>query len=308
MEKLDSQSRLLDIYFRFIKNEELSSKELAKYYNTTSRTIIRDIEKLNSFLDNSIVPNHQTKLWKYAKDGKSVLLNEDEHLILNILDQACIEQGAEFHASALKLFDKFQDSLHNTIYNNIDSEDIEGIKPLLAKVENAVFTKNKISLTYKNKDKIVEPLKLANFDGYWYLIVQDEMDSRIKSFYFKDISNIKILNDVFMLNNNSIELKLKNAINTYFRVDSIPYEIKIFVDKDIAHIFKRKPISKTQTILKTYNDGSFDLSVIITNDMELIPRIQQFIPYLKIIEEDENSKRIVKTILENLKVFRNDYN
>ena len=305
--KLDSSLRLLDIYLKFYKGEQFSTKTLAQLYDTTSRTILRDIEKINKFIPSKIITNRQTKLWKLQDGGKSALLNEDEQLILNILDQACIEQGDEFHKKALKLFDKFTDSLHNTIYNNIDSEDIANIKLELAKAENAVYNKNKISLTYLDKDRIVLPLKLANFEGYWYLIVQDEKDNRIKSFYFKDISNMKILNDTFTVENN-IENTLKNAINTYFTVDNTPYEIKIFVSKEIANIFRRKPISKTQTILQNYADGSFDLSVVITNDMELIPKIQQFIPHLKIIDEDKHSSRIIKTILDNLKAFQSEYN
>jgi len=93
----------------------------------------------------------------------------------------------------------------------------------------------------------------------------------------------------------------------YFAIDVEPYEIKLFVSKEKADIFKRKPLSKSQRILKTYDDGSFDFSIVITHDMEIIPKIQQFMPHLKIIDTDKHSSRILNTILSNLKTFQEEH-
>ena len=304
--KIDSSLRLLSIYLRFQRGEKVSTKELASNYDTTPRTILRDIEKINSFIDNKIVSNRTTNLWVLEDKNRSLLLSEEEQLTLNILDQASAEQGKKFHQDALKLFDKFKSSLHNTIYNNIDSEDISDIKIDLANVENAVYNKYKIKLKYLKKDRIVEPLKLANFEGYWYLVVNDLTNKRIKTFYFKEISNIEILEEQFDNTDILTEQKLKNALNAYFTPDVKPYEIQLFISKEKADIFRRKPLSKSQIISKEYDDGSFDFSIIITHDMEIIPKIQQFIPYLKIINDDEHGKRILNTIMKNMSLFKND--
>jgi len=302
---INSQTRLLDIYLFFKKGNSTTSKDLAQSYNTTTRTITRDIQNINKIIvPDEIVFNKSKNMWVISDTANSIFLDKEEQLILNILDKACVEQGKDFHQKALNLFDKFKDSLHNTIYNNIDSEDISTIKLDLAKVENAIYNKNKISLIYNDKQRTIDPLKLANFDGYWYLIVKD---TTIKALYFKDISNIKILDEKYIFTDTNTEQILKNAINTYFRVDVVPYEINIFVSKDIAKIFKRKPISKTQQIIKQYDDGSYDLRVFITNDMELIPKIQQFIPYLTIIDQDKNSKRIINQLIKNIELFQYKY-
>ena len=80
-----------------------------------------------------------------------------------------------------------------------------------------------------------------------------------------------------------------------------------FVSKEKADIFKRKPLSKSQRVLTTYLDGSFEFSVTITHDMEIIPKIQEFMPYLKIIDDEQNSKRIIKKILDNIDTFKGEY-
>ena len=303
----NSQSRILDLYFVLKKGTKISSKDLATRYETITRNITRDIEKISELIAPAkIIYNKSTKLWHLEDDTHNILLDKDEQFILNILDKACVEQGEEFHKKSLNLFSKFKDSLHNTIYNNIDSEDISIIKEDLVKVENAIYKKYKIKLHYLNKDRIVDPLKLANFEGYWYLVVNDNTNNRIKTFYFKDISNIKILDEKYIFNDNKTIQKLHNAVNAYFTTDVKPFEVELFVSKEKAHIFKRKSISKSQRMLKEYDDGSFEFSIIITHDMEIIPKIQQFMPYLKVIDKDKNSKRIIDTILEHIDSFKKE--
>ena len=303
----NSQSRILDLYFLLKKGTKISSKDLATRYETTTRNITRDIQKINELISPAkIVSNRSTKLWHIEDDTQSILLDKDEQFILNILDKACVEQGEDFHKKSLNLFEKFKDSLHNTIYNNIDSEDISTIKEDLVKVENAIYKKLKIKLHYLNKDRIVDPLKLANFEGYWYLVLNDNTNNRIKTFYFKDISSIQILNEIYIFNDDKTIHKLHNAVNAYFTTDVKPYEIELFISKEKAHIFKRKPISKSQRMLKEYDDGSFEFSIIITHDMEIIPKIQQFMPHLKVIDKDKNSKRIINDILKHIDTFKKE--
>jgi len=49
------------------------------------------------------------------------------------------------------------------------------------------------------------------------------------------------------------------------------------------------------------------MSITITHDMEIIPKIQQFMPYLKIINDDEHSQRILDTVFDNLEGFKEGY-
>ena len=46
----------------------------------------------------------------------------------------------------------------------------------------------------------------------------------------------KLLDEKFIQKDKTIQRKLKNAINTYFTFDATPYEIKLFVSKDLASI------------------------------------------------------------------------
>ena len=77
------------------------------------------------------------------------------------------------------------------------------------------------------------------------------------------------------------------------------YKVTLHISKEIAKYFQRKPISKTQKVESLYEDGSMDVSVEITNDMEIIPVIKYWIPHIKVLEPQS----IKEAIEEDLKDY-----
>ncbi len=77
----------------------------------------------------------------------------------------------------------------------------------------------------------------------------------------------------------------------------------MYVDKEVSRYFLRKPLNKTQRVLKQYDDKSIDLEIIVTNLMEIIPTIQRYIPHVKVIEPLELKEAIKKNIDDYVKGF-----
>jgi len=90
---------------------------------------------------------------------------------------------------------------------------------------------------------------------------------------------------------------LNNSISIWFDHTVTPYKVTLSISKEIAKYFQRKPISNTQKTEALYEDGSMDVSVEITNDMEIIPVIKYWIPYIKVLEPDHIAKRIKDELL-----------
>ena len=61
-------------------------------------------------------------------------------------------------------------------------------------------------------------------------------------------------------------------------------------------------LSKTQRILKSYDDNSIDIEVYVTNEMEILPTIQKYIPYIKIIYPLNLIEKLKKNI-ESLNLY-----
>ena len=90
---------------------------------------------------------------------------------------------------------------------------------------------------------------------------------------------------------------LDNSISIWFDHTVDPYKVTLNISKEIAKYFQRKPISKTQKIESFYKDGSMDISVEITNDMEIIPLVKYWVPYIKVLEP-QSIKEVIQKDLE----------
>lgn len=302
--KISLHQRIGSLIKRLNNGEQLSTEDVEQQYETSKRNAERDFtERLPKYLGETLLKDKSTKKWFLEKSKNNLLLNEEEELTLNLLLEQSKNIDSNLYKNTLKLVDKFKDSLHsNTIYTKIDVEDISEIKTDLIKVEKAILNKNIISCIYNNTPRKIKPLKLVSLNGYWYLVFKDA-DNLIKKFYFKEIKNIDILKEQFNDTINDLQKKLDNAINAYFDGNKKEYAVQLYINKEISHLFKRKKISPSQRFIKNYEDNSMDIELFITNDMEIIPTIQKFIPYIKVISPNSLEKKCMENIEEYQRFF-----
>jgi len=132
------------------------------------------------------------------------------------------------------------------------------------------------------------------------LIALDSRNDKLKKYYLKNITDIKTTDETFSTDKNLDKL-LDESISIWFNENKEPYEVKLHIDKKIAKYFRRKPISKSQKILKNHEDGSIDIILFISHDMEIIPLIKYWIPYIKVIEP----KSVRDTIKRDIDMYLN---
>ena len=292
-------TRLVSILSRLNDGEALSVKELAEEFNTSERTIQRDFnERLISF------PIYQDKKrWK-MQDGfkleKTATL--EDAVVLDILEGFVSSSSGVFSQKAKKLLSKIKNKEYNPIYAKLDMEDISNKFLEIQLLESAIKTKTLLSCIYQfenyEKELHLKPLKIANYDGFWYLIALDGRNDLLKKYYLKNIKDIKLLEKNFHTDK-KLETLLENSISVWFDDKKEPFEVKLFVQKEIAKYFKRKPISKTQKMIKELKDGSVELVLQITHEMEIIPLVKYWLPYIKVLKP----QRIQKEIIEDLKEY-----
>ena len=120
----------------------------------------------------------------------------------------------------------------------------------------------------------------------------------LKKYYLKNISNIELSKESFKSDTKLDEI-LDNAISIWFDKEVEPYSVTLQISDVVAKYFKRKPISSSQKIEALYEDGSMDVSVEITNDMEIMPFVKYWMPHIKVLEPS----RIDKLIKEDLSSY-----
>jgi len=131
----------------------------------------------------------------------------------------------------------------------------------------------------------IKPLKIANYEGIWYLIALNAKNDKLRKYHLKSISNIAVTKDLFSTKKKLDEL-LENAINVWFNDEIEPYEVILFLNKHAAKTLKRRPISKSQRVISEYKDGSCDISLQITHEREIISIVQYWMPHIKIVSPE----------------------
>lgn len=295
----------MNILTKLYNGESLSVKELAIEFNVSNRTIQRDF-------------NNRLISFPIEKDGRKWKMREgfkiekssslEEQVVLDIMENIVNGVGKIFSRKAKSLLSRIKNDDYNPIYTKLNMENIDDKLLVIQDIEKAIKQNNQITCTYKldeNKfyNLTINPLKIANYEGFWYLIAVDTKDDSIKKYYLKNISNIKLTNLSFEISS-KIEILLKNSINIWFNEYTEPFFVKLRIDSSISKFIKRKPLAPTQIIESVYSDGSLDVIIKITHEMEIISLIKYWIPNIKVIEPLWIND-IIKKDLEKYNYFLN---
>jgi len=292
-------TRLTLILARLNDGEALSVKELAEEFNVSTRTLQRDFnQRLSSF------PIYQDKRrWK-MQDGFKIEKTKSlqEKLVLDIIEKMTEDIGGKFAITSHRLLSKIKNEDFNPIYTKLNIEDIGNRLDDIQRIEKAIKNKTELICSYENEREGVfrtniQPLKIVNYEGFWYLVAFK--DGCVQKYYLKTLSNIEKTNIAFEVEAN-IEEVLKNSINIWFKSDVEPFEVKLYADAVATKYFKRRALP-TQTIETLSEEGTMEFTVIITDEMEIIPMVKYWLPHLRVLEPlwisemiDDDLKKFIK--------------
>ena len=300
-------NRLSQILELLNKGYELSTPNLVERFGVTKKIIQTDFKDyiLPLFVDDKIYYDYSSKTYK-AKNNflTKTLFSADELSIIAILKNKSKDKYSDDDLSSKvdSLFLKFEDELTNKLYQTTSIEKIDNFKNEIIQIKNAVESKSIIKCFYNDKNREIYPLKILNLEGFWYLIVYEPIDNKIKTFHLNTIKNIEVLNTHFLFDEEKIN-SFDNAISAYYKPNNAPILVQLFMDKEVSRYFMRKPLNKSQRVLKIYDDESCDIELTITEYMEIIPTIQRYIPFIGVIEPDELKDRVKENISSYLKRF-----
>lgn len=289
------------------KGYELSTPNLVERFGVTKKIIQSDFKDyiLPLFVDDKIYYDYSSKTYK-AKNNflTKTLFSADELSIIAILKNKSKDKYSDDDLSQKvdSLFLKFEDELTNKLYQTSSIEKIDNFKNEIIQIKNAVESKSIIKCFYNDKNREIYPLKILNLEGFWYLIIFEPIDNKIKTFHLNTIKNIEVLNTHFSFDKEKIN-SFDNAISAYYKPNNQPILIQLFIDSKVSRYFQRKPLNKSQRVLKIYDDESYDIELTITDYMEIIPTIQRYIPFIGVIEPDELKTRVKENISSYLKRF-----
>ena len=221
-----------------ISHNGISIGELSLKMGVSSKTIQRDLyEVLGEY---GAVKSG--RMWKLDKKQSNDNLNPQERIILGILDEMAKNGGSSFYGKAHALLKQVSQQLEHPIFTNVDSESLEESHiELFTLLEKAIKHKVEVNFSYKKHTFYVKPLKLAFFDGFWYVLALDSKDKdKFKKFHLKSLSHLLLSENDFSVPS-PIEGRLKQANSIWFDLDESLFDVHLLVNKEIAEYSRKAP-------------------------------------------------------------------
>jgi len=280
-------SILLDLINRFYAGESLSTSDIENIYGISKRSAQRYINYLKEAGFNVKSKSRKYYLENIIDDEKEMIIEAVESIAKN----AGIEKEILPLLKQLKLI-----SEENVFYSKLDIEKIEPFT--FRKIEEAIKNRKIIKMKYKMDNELydmdIKPLKISNFDGYWYVNALNHKN-KYRTYHIKSIKHLEIMNESFEVKDDILK-NLDKAVNIWFNPTTKPFMVELFADEYATKYLKRIPISKTQKIIKNSDDTS-TIYLEITHENEIIRKLLMWIPNLKVISPkwlDEKIRKMIK--------------
>ena len=271
--------RLAFILTKLNNGERFTLEELALEFGTNTKTISRDLKERFIYIPIKKEKNFYS-LHEYAL-GK---LNLED-----IKNFATISGIKSLYPTLTNQF--LTEILENKInrvflVKNSGFEVIENKKDDFEKLSRAIINHQVVAFVYKEKEKVVEPYKLINSNGVWYLCAND--NEKLKTYSLTKMENLKIKNDKFNLNIELLNQIEKDEINWF---SNEAKEVHLKIDNNAKEYFLRKKILANMKIIEETSEY-FIVSTKIAFDDEIINLVKYWIPYIEIISPNDLAKKL----------------
>jgi len=270
--QISSTLRQFHIIKQLYTLDTLHGMALAKEYGVSTRTILRDMKKINAVIP--LVRHHgkwSLKMDAFAKHSSlehSLLRSfaDNIHIELSYLEKSNLSDSQIAFAMD---YNKLPKALGNKIIEALENE------------SRCLFSYVK---TEGKSTREIDPIKLYTQDERWYLIARDYKDDRVKTFLLSKMENFRVLTSATTLNKEMLLEADKMISNIWHNSSNSSYKIKLYIKPNIAHYIEEMQLHKTQVIVDRHYDGGLEIDVQITNTLEILPAIKSWLPHIYIIE------------------------
>ena len=275
------ENNTLDAYDEVLLNEcKISSKQMGRLldeiaYELDSVQIIKIgrkkayklLKPMDLFIETFKNSNDISWIFNMAHDGDPEVFNKLE----------------VFTKTTKHIF-----QFHNTPFEDTKTlEEREIFKTLKRAVKNREYLK----ITFKGKEKALDNLKclkLIFMEGNWYLAYVDETDQcKFGRVSFMESVEYATKKEFFRFSSVSSQIKflknIQNAMTLYGVPKKVAYlkavgDARKYFDKDM------KPFLNSQKYKKTLDNGDILFTIEYTQELEVLPFIQKWIPNIVVLE------------------------
>ncbi|MBA3589517.1 WYL domain-containing protein [Methylibium sp.] len=281
--------RLALMLLKLDQGDSLDPHKLAGEFGVNLRTIQRDLNERFAYLPLNKVEG------RYRLDSA----------FLGKFDNKDIERFASL-AGIRGLFPSLSDDFLRDIFDTRMQaallvkghhyEDLAGKETVFKNLEHAILERRKVSFRYTRRIEQksyenIEPYKLLNHKGIWYLAGKD--GTKLKTFSFARIESL-IDTGITFNPDPAIESTIVEEEGIWFGDESIEFVLE--VDREVASYFKRRSVIANQVIVKELQDGGLIVSARVGHPNQVVPHVRYWIPHVRIISPHDMQRRFYQEL------------
>jgi len=287
-----SAERIFFIDRMIRKHGKITVKEMAAHFETSERTIQRDIDSLKE-IEAPIVFSKEKRGYIYSEPFELFKFADEKmtlfYVLLKKISESMIPYIPVVSEEILKECGKSITSRYRAIFDYVGYESPENEKcniVFAAKVLESIACRTQLETIYKNSaglssSQILEPLYFLNYSGKWYLIAFCPKSSCKKNFLLSRFESIE-----------NTENSFENKISKEDVLDFIQSGFGIFKNTNITDVTIRfyEPVSqivekqiwhKNQLVTSGNKDGKtyMDLTLPVADYTEIIGKTLFYLPH-----------------------------
>lgn len=295
-----ANERLEGIVEFFWRGGRATAAELAERFNVTKRTINNDIAQLH-FLERDgwtyYLPKPYLELQPYEKAEMS------GGMMMAMFDKA-VPSLSLYSETLFNHTPKRRDIfLFDFAFEAISDEDI------LARLVSVIDNRRGAQFIYTNNNnetrlRYTYPVKIANFNGYWYLLALDAEADIIKSFRINAMRDLQEMEEdpIGEIRKDVLDKKLKGAVSSWIAEET--KIVRLRVEGEAIRYFRRKPYDMICIVDDNgEDDNAITVEVNYFNEIEILRMISKWLPHITIVDDDALKEKMRERLLLSLERF-----
>ena len=236
---------------------------------------------------------------------KNLEVFDDTELALVVALKNIVGQlGQPFQQAADGVLDRLYDCV-TTMPVFVKIEDAVPMDTtLLNKIVRAIREKKQVCFQYaagKGSHPVqMEPYRIAYFGGFWYLIGNEPATGILKRYALDRIADLKLSKIGIKVIPDGLDKMLQQSANIWFS-DSRRLTIKVLIDAQVSHYFKRRRMFPTQEIVEERPDGSLVVTFQVGHYEAIRNMLKSWIPNILILEPEDFREELLHDMKEWIK-------
>jgi len=278
--------RISATLLKLYQNESFSKESYMEEFGVVERTFFRDMNRLGGIIERTGDNRYQL-----AKPLQSGLTIQD------------LKQFAEL-TGVVGLFPELSRSFilaflhtltrHSYLVKGNEYENDQAGRPVFIKLEKAIQDRFVCRMDYKHKSRVIQPYKMVNYRGIWYLAAVE--DQTLKSYLLSRIDNLTVTDQRFIADT-AVADQIQDSDTIWFNPN--PQQVILKVAPEVAYYFERRKLLPGQELVRDLEEEGLILSCQMSHPNQILPLIRYWIPQMDVISP--------KTLKDQLLLELRDY-